>query len=256
MKRALIYSCILHILLFLLSILTQYFNFEKISREPVSVIIVPLAEKPAVTTPFKTNPSKTIGRLPPIKDAKPPKYLSAIPKSEQGYENIEKQHENVKKLNEQKESSHADSLKSLKEFSKTQNPDIFDKDIIAKLSKKTEKSQELQTSRGLTFSAKEFNDWGYLERLKEKIERVWQYPPQAAMRGIYGDLYIRFTIDKKGKLISMELLRTSGYRMLDDAAMQALKDAQPFWPLPDEWQKDSLTVTGHFIYTLREFYLR
>lgn len=76
------------------------------------------------------------------------------------------------------------------------------------------------------------------------------------MRGIYGDLYIKFTIDKKGKLISLELLRTSGYKMLDDAAIKALKDAEPFWPLPDDWQKDSLTITGHFIYTLHGFYLR
>ncbi len=95
-----------------------------------------------------------------------------------------------------------------------------------------------------------------LKDLKKKIERVWQYPPQAAMRGIYGDLYIKFTIDKKGKLISLELLRTSGYKMLDDAAIKALKDAEPFWPLPDDWQKDSLTITGHFIYTLHGFYLR
>lgn len=248
MKRALIYSCILHVLLFLLSLLIQYFNTERISREPVSVIIVPLIEK----LPRVLPPPETLERLPPIRDTKPPRYLSAIPKGEQGYKNVEKQ-------NEQNESTSTESLKSLKEFSKTyqkQNPDIFDRDVIAKFSKKIEKPQELQTSQGLTFSAKEFNDWGYLERLKEKIERVWQYPPQAAMRGIYGDLYIRFTIDKKGKLVSMELLRTSGYRMLDDAAMQALKDAQPFWPLPDEWQENSLTVTGHFIYTLHGFYLR
>lgn len=229
-------------MLFLLSILIQYFNPERLSTEPVSVIIVPLTERtPKVITPSETIPSKTLGRLPPIKETKPPKYLSAIPKGKQDYEKVEKEES------------------TLKEFSKDyqkQNPDIFDRDVIAKLSKNSEKSYELQTSQGLTFSAKEFNDWGYLERLKEKIERVWQYPPQAAMRGVYGDLYIRFTIDKKGRLLSMELLRTSGYRILDDAAIQALKDAQPFWPLPEEWQKDSLTITGHFIYTLRGFYLR
>jgi len=242
----------------LISIIIEQFNTEKISREPVSVIIVPLAQKLPELTPPETTPHRSLGRLPPIKDSKQPKYLSAIPKGNQSYANTEKQYENVKKQNEQNETT-AESLKSIKDFSKTYqklNPDIFDRDVIARLSKKTEKPEELQTSRGLTFSAKEFNDWGYLERLKEKIERVWQYPPQAAMRGIYGDLYIKFTIDKKGKLISIELLRTSGYRMLDDAAMQALRDAQPFWPLPDEWQKDSLTVTGHFIYTLRGFYLR
>ncbi|GAB6183743.1 energy transducer TonB [Thermodesulfovibrio hydrogeniphilus] len=192
---------------------------------------------------------KTLQKIPPITAQKQPKQLSAIPKGHEGTAE--------KKAEETKPSA---GLKYDKNFSKMETEkkatNIFDKDIIAKYSSKNHESAKVETSHGLSFSAKEFNDWGYLERLKEKIERVWQYPPQAAERGIYGDLYIRFTIDKKGKLVSVELLRTSGYRMLDDAAIKALKDAQPFWPLPDDWQKESLTITGHFIYTLRGFYLR
>jgi len=178
-----------------------------------------------------------------------PKKLSSVPKGQYGTEEIKK--ESAKENINQKFKEIEQSNKLKKE------PDIFDKDIIAKLSKQRKgKDEEIESSKGLSFSAKEFNDWGYLQRLKEKIERVWQYPTQAAERGIYGDLYIKFTIDKRGKLISVELIRTSGYRMLDDAAIEALKDAQPFWPLPEDWQKDSLTITGHFIYTLRGFYLR
>ncbi|WP_082673642.1 energy transducer TonB [Thermodesulfovibrio aggregans] len=250
MKKALVYSCIFHILLFIfITLLQDYFKPEK-PEEPVSIMVVPLSpQMPKIPPSVKTPSPKTLQKIPPIRESKQPKYLSAIPKGTQG-QSTEKQKES---------SASSEALKTEKQFKEItskQSPDIFDKDVIARLSRKSQKSQELEQSRGLSFSAKEFNDWGYLERLKEKIERVWQYPPQAAMRGIYGDLYIKFTIDKKGKLISLELLRTSGYKMLDDAAIKALKDAEPFWPLPDDWQKDSLTITGHFIYTLHGFYLR
>ncbi len=108
----------------------------------------------------------------------------------------------------------------------------------------------------ITFSTQEFKYYGYKMRLKEKIENIWKYPPEAAEKGIYADLYIRFTILKNGKLGAVELLRTSGYKTLDDAALKALRDAAPYWPLPDEWKEESFTITGHFIYSLYGSYIR
>jgi len=43
------------------------------------------------------------------------------------------------------------------------------------------------------------------------------------------------------------LLRTSGYRVLDDSVIRALNDANPYWPLPDDWKEDELTIVGHFM---------
>lgn len=228
----------------------EYFKPEKVVTEPVSVLIVPPTPPPSsrATPSVKTPSPKTLEKLPTIREPRQPKDLSAIPKGNRG-ETTEKQ----------KESASLQSLKTDRQFtelSQKKSPDLFDKDVIARLSRRQKNKKDMEASSGLTFSTKEFNNWGYLERLKEKIERVWQYPPQAAERGIFGDLYLRFTIDKRGKLVSVELLRTSGYRMLDDAAIQALKDAEPFWPLPDDWEKNSLTITGHFIYTLQGFYIR
>jgi protein TonB len=52
------------------------------------------------------------------------------------------------------------------------------------------------------------------------------------------------------------LVRTSGYKDLDDAAIKALRDAEPYWPLPDDIREQSLTITGHFIYSLYGQYIR
>lgn len=249
MKRAIIYSLIFHLLIF------SFFTFiqktvkpQKPHAEPVSVLILPTQEK-LYEKKEKQKETSKLEKIPPIKKPQEPKILSSIPKKDTHMPVTKPD-----KLDANRNKTQFDEIKAIKELSK--EPDIFDKDIISKLSKNKTQNKEIESSQGLSFSTKEFSDWGYLQRLKEKIERVWQYPPEAAERGIFGDLYIKFIIDKKGKLISIELIRTSGYRMLDDAAIKALKDAQPFWPLPDDWQKDSLTITGHFIYTLRGFYLR
>jgi len=109
---------------------------------------------------------------------------------------------------------------------------------------------------GITFDTKEFRYRAYMERLKEKIEGVWVYPRSAAEKGIYGDLIIQFTIRKDGSLVSAKVVRTSGHQELDKAAVQALREGEPYWPLPAGWEEDSLTINGHFIYTLWGSYLR
>jgi len=120
---------------------------------------------------------------------------------------------------------------------------LFDSEIISKYAQ-----IGTHPKRGLAFDTGEFKHRGYLRMLKERIEDVWKYPKEAAQRGISGDLYIRFTIKRDGSLGDVELIRTSGYRDLDEAAIRALKDAEPYWPLPDDWEKDTLEITGHFIY--------
>lgn len=138
--------------------------------------------------------------------------------------------------------------------SKTLMEKIFDKDIIGKLAHK--EKEPPKPDANLTFDTKEFKYYGYMQRLKEKIENVWNYPQDAAERGIYGDLYIQFTIKKDGRIGAIELVRTSGHKNLDDAAIRALRNADPYWPLPDDWGNEGLTITGHFIYSLGGIYLR
>jgi len=129
---------------------------------------------------------------------------------------------------------------------------LFDREIVEKYAKREERRHD----NSITFDTGEFKYEAYMMRLKERIERIWHYPSEAARRGLYGDLYIRFTIKKNGMLGDVELVRTSGHRDLDQAAMQALKDGEPYWPLPDEWGKDTLPVTGHFVYSIYGTYIR
>lgn len=130
---------------------------------------------------------------------------------------------------------------------------LFDKDIIGRFSEQANSSKK---NDSITFDTKEYRYFGYMRRLKEKIEGIWNYPAEAIERRIYGDLYLRFTIKKDGRLGAVELLRTSGHKSLDDAALKALKDAEPFWPLPNEWNQEGFTIEGHFIYSLQGIYIK
>jgi len=120
---------------------------------------------------------------------------------------------------------------------------LFDEKTIEKFAREGSPAQ-----KGLTFDDSDFRHRGYMRMLKERIESIWQYPKEAARMGLSGDLYMKFTIKKDGRLGEVELLRTSGFKELDEAAIKAVKKAEPFWPLPEDWKKDDLEIKGHFIY--------
>lgn len=110
--------------------------------------------------------------------------------------------------------------------------------------------------KSITLDTDEFKYLSYLERLKSRIEFIWKYPEIARFNRLQGDLHIRFSILKSGRLGNTQILRSSGYKILDDSALQALKNSDPFWPLPESWNMEELTITGHFIYYLGGMYLR
>lgn len=132
---------------------------------------------------------------------------------------------------------------------------IFDKGVINDTAIKPSNKYGKE-ERAITFETNEYRYVGYMKKLKEKIENTWTYPPEAVAKGLYGDLYIRFSIMKNGKLGTIELVRTSGYPMLDDAAIKALRDCEPYWPLPDEWGMESYSILGHFLYSPFGYYIR
>ena len=78
-------------------------------------------------------------------------------------------------------------------------------------------------------------DAAYLEGWRRKVEEVGNlhYPEQASRLGIYGNLKLKVSIDKNGKLINVEILESSGQEMLDQAALQIVRLAAPFEPLPE-----------------------
>ncbi len=89
-----------------------------------------------------------------------------------------------------------------------------------------------------------------MRKVREKIKANWIYPREAGERNIEGELLIEFHIAKDGRLTYIELRHTSGTDILDSYAMNAVKFASPFPPVPDALAKQTLAIHGQFRYQI------
>jgi protein TonB len=88
----------------------------------------------------------------------------------------------------------------------------------------------------------------YFASIKRKIELVWQYPYEAAVAGIQGELVLDFVIARSGTVNSIDLVRSSGSKILDDEAIRSIRKAAPFDPIPKDYNIPSLQIRGRFVY--------
>jgi len=68
----------------------------------------------------------------------------------------------------------------------------------------------------------------YLEMVRFRIERHKKYPQTARGRNIEGHVTIRFVITPEGGVREAKVVKRSGNKTLDQAALKAVKDAAPF----------------------------
>jgi TonB family protein len=94
----------------------------------------------------------------------------------------------------------------------------------------------------------DFPHYEYLKMLKDTIEKKWLYPAELMLKGSHGDLFVKMTVTRNGQVSNIEIVKTSGYPALDESVIRAVKESSPFPKLPEKWIKDSLTITGHFVY--------
>ena len=101
-------------------------------------------------------------------------------------------------------------------------------------------------------SAKQSVDAAYLLDWRRRLEAVGnQYYPQASVRyGLYGDLRMLVVIRSDGSLEDIQILESSGYAVLDEAAIKIVRMAAPYSPFPPELKAttDKLEIvrTWHF----------
>ena len=91
----------------------------------------------------------------------------------------------------------------------------------------------------------------YVEDWRQKIERYGNLNyPQGARGRIYGSLRLTVSIDADGNVVSTDIERSSGYKILDAAAIHIVDLAGPYGKFPPEIRKDTdilvITRTWHF----------
>jgi protein TonB len=88
----------------------------------------------------------------------------------------------------------------------------------------------------LTASTRKAIEASYLAAWVQKIERTGNlnYPSEARLKKLSGRLRMSVRIDANGEVLDMQITSSSGTPVLDEAARQILRMAQPFAPFSDE----------------------
>ena len=95
--------------------------------------------------------------------------------------------------------------------------------------------------------AEQPSDRAYVKAVMDRIRANWVYPRN---QNIEGETRIEFHLETDGRLTYIELLRSSGTKILDEAALTAVKLSPPFPPVPDSLCKNTLGMTGTFRYQI------
>ncbi len=91
----------------------------------------------------------------------------------------------------------------------------------------------------------------YTDMIRQRIQEALIYPHHARKDAIEGRTFVRFSINSGGELLSVELLRSSGYSILDEEALAAIRRASPFPKIPESLNKSHLTVALGLAFELK-----
>lgn len=116
---------------------------------------------------------------------------------------------------------------------------------IAKLSAAIEKQEEERAKRPkkkfLTAATKESSSAPYMYRWVERVERIGNlnYPDAVKRNKLSGSLMMSVGIFKSGEIESVEILESSGFAVLDDAAKRIVTLSGPFEAMTGELGRET-----------------
>jgi protein TonB len=125
--------------------------------------------------------------------------------------------------------------------------------LQAQIEKDWESYQKRPRRKFIGARATEYRFARYVEDWRMKIERVGNlnYPDEARRNKIFGNLVVTVSIKSDGEVEKVEINRSSGHKVLDEAALRIVKLAAPFAPFPENIRKDTdiLVISRTWIFT-------
>jgi len=90
----------------------------------------------------------------------------------------------------------------------------------------------------------------WLGILEAHLQKFHKYPRAAQRRNVEGTVWLRFRMDRDGKVLSCSIERISEHEVLDEAALATIERAQPLPPLPDDVPGDSIELSIPAVFTM------
>jgi TonB family protein len=89
-----------------------------------------------------------------------------------------------------------------------------------------------------TFDTPDFTYGYYIDQMLAQLSRNWNRP----LVGSGVEAMIHFRIERGGKILDIQIVRSSGINAFDLAALRAVQASSPLPPLPRAFREDSLGV--------------
>jgi protein TonB len=125
--------------------------------------------------------------------------------------------------------------------------------LSAEIKQKLEAQAQRPKRKFISASTREYRYASYMEAWRAKVERVGNlnYPDEARKRQLSGSLVLDVALNPDGSVNQITIRRSSGYRILDDAAIAIVRLAAPFAPFPDDVRAETdilhITRTWQFL---------
>jgi protein TonB len=116
---------------------------------------------------------------------------------------------------------------------------------LARLAARIEEQTSVFANRprrtSINSSTKEYKYATYLEGWRRKVEQIGNlnYPEEARRKRLYGNLILRVAVRADGGVDQIQVLRSSGFPVLDQAATKIVELSAPFAPFPPDIKADT-----------------
>jgi len=91
----------------------------------------------------------------------------------------------------------------------------------------------------------------FYSKVGRQIALAKIYPGFAKKMGYQGKILVAFRINRDGEISSLSVSKSSGYKILDEAALETVKEAGPYPAIPNELNKKFLKLKIPISYALR-----
>lgn len=124
--------------------------------------------------------------------------------------------------------------------------------LEGEISKSVEEYNKRPRKRSIGVRAEEYRFARYIEDWRAKVERLGTLNyPDAARGRLYGALVLTVRIDAEGEVRGVEINRSSGHKILDDAARRIVLMGSPYAAFPPSIRRDTdiLEITRTWTFT-------
>jgi protein TonB len=121
-------------------------------------------------------------------------------------------------------------------------PDLSERARLnAEISRVWQEYQNRPRRKFVNARTQEYRDAVYMEAWRTKVQRIGNlnYPEEAKRRGLRGSVMLDVAINQDGTLGGVNVTRSSGHALIDDAAVRIVQLAAPFSPFTPEMRAET-----------------